>query len=139
MTIDISSLDSAVGKIGDRWSLRIIAVLLQGERTFSELAAQVEGIAPNVLTARLRALANDAVVTAVPYQRRPLRMHYALTEAGTRLVGTVAALAEWGAEREGQVGGLMHGACGSTVQTRPWCPTCDRVVAADEPATDIWC
>lgn len=139
MTIDTSSLDSAVGKIGDRWSLRIVAVLLEGERTFSELAAQVEGIAPNVLTARLRALSGEGVVTSVPYQRRPLRMHYALTEAGARLAATVAALAEWGAQREGQAGGLMHDACGSTVQTRPWCPTCDRVVAAVEPATDIWC
>ncbi|HLS45273.1 MAG TPA: helix-turn-helix domain-containing protein [Ornithinicoccus sp.] len=139
MTIDTSSLESAVGRIGDRWSLRIIAVLLQGERTFSELAAQVEGIAPNVLTARLRTLSSEGVVTAVPYHRRPLRMRYALTEAGNSLAGTVAALAEWGAQREGQAGGVMHGACGSAVQTRPWCPTCDRVVAADEPATDIWC
>ena len=139
MTIDAGSLDDAVSRIGDRWSLRIIAVLLEGERTFSELGALVEGIAPNILTARLRALSGDGVVTAVPYQRRPVRMRYALTEAGARLAGAVTALAEWGAHREGRAGGATHGACGSVIQTRPWCPTCDRAVAADEVTTDVWC
>lgn len=139
MAIDTGSLDGAVSRIGDRWSLRIIAVLLQGERTFSELAAEVEGIAPNVLISRLRALALDGVVTAVPYQRRPVRLRYALTEAGARLAGAVTALAEWGAQREGRTAGVIHSACGSAVQTRPWCPTCDRVVVPDEAAAEIWC
>jgi DNA-binding HxlR family transcriptional regulator len=79
MGIDTGALDGAVSRIGDRWSLRIIAALLEGERTFSELTAHIEGIAPNVLTSRLRAMAAEGVVTAVPYQRRPVRMRYALT------------------------------------------------------------
>lgn len=139
MTIDAGSLDGAVSRIGDRWSLRIIAVLLEGERTFSELEAHVQGIAPNVLASRLRTLTRDDVVNAAPYQRRPVRMRYALTEAGTRLAGALTALAEWGAHREGRVGGVTHGPCGSVVQTRPWCPTCDRVVAPDEVTEDVWC
>lgn len=139
MTIDTGSLDGAVSRIGDRWSLRIVAALLQEECTFSELGRRVEGVAPNILTARLRALTRDGVVTAVPYQRRPVRMRYALTDAGTRLAGAVTALAEWGAQREGRTGGMTHGACGSVVRTRPWCPTCDRVVAADEVSADVWC
>jgi DNA-binding HxlR family transcriptional regulator len=139
MSIDTGSLDGAVSRIGDRWSLRIIAALLEGERTFSELTAQVEGIAPNVLAARLRALTGDAVVTAVPYQQRPVRMRYALTAQGARLAGAVSALAEWGADREGRRGGMTHAPCGSVVQTRPWCPTCDRVVAGDEVTSDVWC
>jgi DNA-binding HxlR family transcriptional regulator len=139
MRIDTGSLDGAASRIGDRWSLRIIAALLEGERTFSELGVDVEGIAPNILTSRLRALTRDAVVTAVPYQRRPVRVHYTLTEAGTRLAGAVAALAEWGAHREGRAGGVTHGPCGSVVQTRPWCPTCERVVARDEVTADVWC
>lgn len=139
MAVDPTSLDGAVRRIGDRWSLRIIAALLEGERTFSELSAQVEGIAPNVLTSRLRALTRDAVVTAVPYQWRPVRMRYALTEPGARLAGAVTALAEWGAGREGRAGGMTHGPCGSVVQTRPWCPTCERPVTTDEVTADVWC
>jgi DNA-binding HxlR family transcriptional regulator len=139
MTIDTGSLDGAVSSIGDRWSLRIIAALLEGERTFSELGRDIGGIAPNILTSRLRALTRDAVVTAVPYQRRPVRMRYALTDTGTRLAGALAALAEWGAQREGRDSGVTHEACGSAVQTRPWCPTCERVVAAAEATADVWC
>lgn len=139
MTIDTSSLDGAASRIGDRWSLRIIAALLEGERTFSELGREVSGIAPNILTSRLRALTRDAVVTAVPYQRRPVRMRYALTDTGRRLAGAVAALAEWGARREGRDGGVTHQTCGSAVQARPWCPTCERVVDAAEATADVWC
>ena len=28
---------------------------------------------------------------------------------------------------------------GTVVQTRPWCPTCDRAVAGDEVTADVWC
>lgn len=139
MTIDGGALDRTVSRIGDRWSLRIVAALLEGERTFSELAAQVGGIAPNVLTSRLRTLTSEGVMTAVPYQRRPVRMRYALTEEGARLAAAVGALAEWGARREGRQGGMTHASCGSVVQTRPWCPTCERAVAADEVTDDVWC
>lgn len=137
--IDPHALEAAVSRIGDRWSLRIVAVLLEGERSFSELQAEVGGIAPNTLAARLRALGADALVTAVPYQRRPVRMRYALTEAGTTLAGAVAALAEWGAVRDGRAAGSTHGACGTPVRTRPWCPTCDRAVGPEETTADVWC
>lgn len=139
MAIDTSSLDGAVSRVGDRWSLRIIAALLEGERTFSELSEEVDGIAPNILTARLRTLTAEAVVTAAPYQRRPVRMRYALTETGHNLAGAVTALAEWGARREGRESGATHEVCGSPVEARPWCPTCDRVVATDEESADVWC
>lgn len=139
MTIDSTSLDGAVSRVGDRWSLLIIAALLGSERTFSELGTQVEGIAPNILTSRLRTLTRDAVVTAVPYQRRPVRMRYALTDTGARLAGALAALAEWGARRDGREPAVTHDVCGSPVEARAWCPTCDRVVTHDEAISDVWC
>ena len=46
-----------------------------------------------------------ALVTAVPYERRPLRMRYSLTEPGRRLGAAIATLAEWGAGREGRGAG----------------------------------
>ena len=137
--IDPAALEAAVTRIGDRWSLRIVAALLEGDRSFSELQAQVEGIAPNTLTARLRSLEADALVTAVPYQRRPVRMRYALTEAGTTLAGALTALAEWGAARDGRPGAATHDACGTPLRTRPWCPTCDRAVGSEEATADVWC
>jgi DNA-binding HxlR family transcriptional regulator len=137
--ISSDALDAAARRVGDRWSLLVIAALLDGDRTFGELAAAVEGIAPTILTARLRTLQRQALLTAVPYERRPLRMRYALTQPGRRLSAAIATLAEWGAEHEPRAERPVHQACGTPIETRPWCPTCDRPVA-DEAADDlVWC
>ena len=138
VTIDSISLDGAARRVGDRWSLRLVGVLLDGDRTFSELAEQVDGIAPNILTARLRALQQQALVAATPYARRPVRMRYSLTEPGRRLGTAISSLAEWGARREGRAPVRAHEVCGSPLEMRPWCPTCERVVDDDHDGL-IWC
>ena len=139
MTADkAAALDAAARRVGDRWSLRVIGALLDGEHTFGELASAVDGIAPTILTSRLRSLQRMALVTSVPYETRPVRMRYGLTEPGRRLGASIASLAEWGAGREGRAPAQVHAACGAAVEMRPWCPTCDRIVA--EGVDDlIWC
>lgn len=138
MAIDNASLDGAVRQIGDRWSLRLIAALLDGDRTFSELAEEVDGIAPNILTARLKSLQRDSLILARPYQRRPVRMRYSLTTPGRRLGDAVALLAQWGAKRQGTAVGPRHQTCGTSLELRPWCPTCEVVVETTDPDDLIW-
>jgi DNA-binding HxlR family transcriptional regulator len=138
VAIDNASLDGAVRQIGDRWSLRLIGAMLAGDRTFSELSEEVDGIAPNILTARLKALQRDALISARPYQRRPVRMRYSLTASGRRLADAVALLAQWGATRQGSAAGPRHDACGTPLEVRPWCPTCEVAVEATEPSELIW-
>jgi DNA-binding HxlR family transcriptional regulator len=139
MTADkAAALDAATRRVGDRWSLRVVGALLDGDHTFGELARAIDGIAPTILTSRLRSLQRMALVTAVPYETRPVRMRYALTEPGRRLGASISSLAEWGADREGGSPPQVHAACGAAVEMRPWCPMCDRVVA--EGVDDlIWC
>lgn len=135
-----ASLDAAARRIGDRWSLRVVGALLDGERTFGELAAVIDGIAPTILTARLRSLQRMGLVTAVPYERRPPRMRYSLTAPGRRLGAAIASLADWGALREGHDPARIHDACGSALEVRPWCPTCERMVdAVESDAALTWC
>jgi DNA-binding HxlR family transcriptional regulator len=129
-----SALVEAVERVGDRWTLLLVDVLLRGPHRFGELSEQVDGIAPNVLTARLRQLEEDGVVRATPYSRRPLRVEYELTDAGRELAGAVALLATWGRRRGGTATGLEHLTCGTALETRLWCPTCD--VAVDDPGDD---
>jgi DNA-binding HxlR family transcriptional regulator len=50
-----SALADALAAVGDRWTLLLIAALLDGPRRFGELQDEVEGIAPNVLTQHVRA------------------------------------------------------------------------------------
>jgi DNA-binding HxlR family transcriptional regulator len=134
MDIAVAHLERAAARVADRWSLLVVAHLLAGPQTFSELtdALATVGpgatIAPNVLTARLRALERDGLVVATPYSRRPLRVRYGLTEAGRELGDALAVLADWGARRGGVEPDRHHRTCGTAVELRAWCPTCERVV-----------
>lgn len=135
-----SALAEAVDRVGDRWTLLVVDALLRGPRRFGELSEEVAGIAPNVLTARLRQLELDGVVRSTPYSQRPMRLEYELTDAGRELSGALAMLATWGQRQAGGRGGPggphgpEHRACGSPLETRLWCPTCDVVV--DDPDAD---
>jgi len=122
-----TNLAHALSVIGDRWALRVVAGLLDGPRRFGELAGELEGIAPNVLTTRLRQLERDGVVVATPYSQRPVRLAYALTDSGRELRDAIAMLSAWGARQTGDPEGPVHDACGTALETRLYCPTCDQV------------
>ena len=127
-------LASALRRVGDRWSLLIVDALLDGPRRYNELQEQVAGIATNVLAQRLRHLEAQRIVLAVPYSRRPARFAYELTAAGRSLAGALRLLAEWGQESGGGEG-ARHGLCGTPLEVRWYCPTCDLVTDGepDEP------
>lgn len=125
-----SALASALRRVGDRWSLLVVNALLGGTRRYGEIADEVEGIASNVLAARLRHLEAEGLVLATPYSRRPPRYAYELTASGRSLAGALRLLAAWGAGTGGAEAPL-HGACGTPLDVRWWCPTCQ--LAADEP------
>ena len=129
-----SPLADALNRVGDRWTLLAVAALLDGPRRFNELQAALGGIAPNILSARLKSLGEHALVVARPYQDRPVRVVYELTAAGQELAGALRLLADWGA-RDGGAEPLRHEACGTALQAVWWCETCQEPVASgdDEP------
>ena len=92
-----SPLGEALAAVGDRWTLLIVEALLDGSLRFGELEAAVEGIAPNILTQRLRRLEQEGLVVAHPYSERPRRFVYELTEGGRELAGALRLLSQWGA------------------------------------------
>jgi len=127
-----SPLAAALESVGDRWTLLLVEALLEGPRRFGDLQQELPGIAPNVLTQRLRRLESEGLVVAEPYSERPRRFVYELTAGGRDLAGALRLLADWGA-RHGESGELpRHAACGTPVEARWWCPTCERPVEIDE-------
>ncbi|HUO49143.1 MAG TPA: helix-turn-helix domain-containing protein [Acidimicrobiales bacterium] len=123
-----SGLDAAMARVGDRWSLLVVDALLDGPRRFSELQEAIPGLATNVLSARLRRLEAEGLVVAVPYSERPQRLEYGVTEAGRELAGALRLLSRWGARQvPGEDAGPHHAACGSALEARWYCPTCERV------------
>jgi DNA-binding HxlR family transcriptional regulator len=126
-------LADALARVGDRWTLLVVAALLDGPLRFNELQAQLEGIAPNVLSARLKALAEQALVVTQAYSDHPPRFVYELSESGRELAGALRLLADWGA-RTGGGEPYRHEVCGTALEARWWCPSCEQVV--DDPADD---
>jgi DNA-binding HxlR family transcriptional regulator len=127
-----SPLATALASVGDRWSLLIVAALLEGPRRFGDLRDELAGIASNVLSARLRHLEREGVVVAHPYSERPPRFVYELTESGRELAGALRLLDEWGARRAGGADVPAHAACGTPLESRWFCPTCQRAVEDEE-------
>jgi DNA-binding HxlR family transcriptional regulator len=135
---DASPLEAALERVGDRWSLLIVEALLDGPRRFNELGDAVAGIAPNILTDRLRRLERERILVATPYQQRPPRMSYALTADGHDLASALRMLADWGSRSSPAAEPTRHGRCGTPLETRWFCPTCEVVVDgtdADEART----
>ena len=129
-----SPLGEALSAVGDRWTLLIVEALLDGPRRFGDLEAAVEGIAPNILTERLRRLEREGLAVAHPYSDRPLRFVYELTEGGRELAGALRLLSQWGA-RHSEAEPVRHASCGTALEARWYCPTCERTV--DDPGEDV--
>lgn len=127
-----SPLAAALERVGDRWSLLLVEALLPGPRRFNELTEAVSGIAPNILADRLRRLESERVISATPYSERPPRFAYALTAEGAELAGALRLLADWGSRVSRESEPLRHAACGTPVEARWYCPTCDRPVEGRE-------
>jgi DNA-binding HxlR family transcriptional regulator len=127
-----SALADALATVGDRWTLLVIAALLDGPRRFGELQQEVDGIAPNVLTQRLRQLERNALVVARLYSERPPRFVYELSAAGRELAGVLRLLSGWGARNSETSSAPRHVVCGTAMEARWWCPTCERPVSDEE-------
>lgn len=82
-------------RIGDKWSVLIVAVLGNGSHRFSQLHRAIDGISQRMLTLTLRALERDGLVTRTVHPTVPPRVDYALTDLGRTLLEPITALAAW--------------------------------------------
>jgi DNA-binding HxlR family transcriptional regulator len=123
-----SPLAEALARVGDRWTLLVVEALLDGPRRFNDLLGQLPGIAANILSERLKRLEREGLVVARPYSDRPPRAAYLLTAEGGELAGTLRLLASWGAGHTDLAEVPRHPACGTPIEARWYCPTCDQLV-----------
>jgi DNA-binding HxlR family transcriptional regulator len=83
--------------IGDRWTLLLLRELSMGDRRFTDLRAALPGIAPNLLTERLRSLQSIGLITAVELPPPAARSVYSLTDDGKRIGPVLRSVARFGA------------------------------------------
>jgi DNA-binding HxlR family transcriptional regulator len=94
-------------RIGDKWSLYIIAVLSNGSARFNQLRRDITGISQRMLTLTLRNLERDGLVTRTVYDTKPPSVEYSLTPLGHTLMKPVLELMTWAVENRDTIEDLQ--------------------------------
>lgn len=84
-----------LGLIADRWSLRVIEALADGEMRFTRLRERLDGVSQKMLTQTLRQLERDGLVTRHVHAEVPPRVDYRLTPLGEGLDEAMCGLWMW--------------------------------------------
>lgn len=89
-------VETTLQLISSRWKVLILRDLLQGTRRFGELRKSIGPVTQKVLTANLRAMEQDGLLTRKVYAEVPPRVEYTLTELGCSLHPILDSMACWG-------------------------------------------
>ena len=81
-----------LARVGDKWSILVIAMLSRGSMRFGELRRSLGSISQKVLTTTLRGLERDGCITRNMTPNIPPRVDYELTDLGTDVLIPVTAL-----------------------------------------------
>jgi DNA-binding HxlR family transcriptional regulator len=98
------ALSTALDVIGDKWSLLIVRDMCMNKTKYGDFQSSPEGIPTNILANRLRRLEATGIVEKKPYQLKPLRYEYFLTDKGANLLPILQQLAIWAHQHEPECG-----------------------------------
>lgn len=90
-------------RVGDKWSLYVIAALHGGALRFNEIKREVDGISQRMLTLTLRSLERDGLLTRTVSAITPVRVEYELTEVGRSLRAPIVGLITWAIDNRGRM------------------------------------
>ena len=121
--------------LGDGWNLLVLRQACLGVRRFEDFQRTL-GIGRNILTVRLNRLVDEALLTRVEYQQRPVRHEYRLTDKGREVYPILAAMAAWGDRwltgPEGTPLVLHHEVCDHDMHAVVVCSHCAQPVDVRE-------
>jgi DNA-binding HxlR family transcriptional regulator len=127
------SVARTVEVVGERWTMLILREAFLGVRRFDAIQRDL-GIARNILSDRLGKLVDHGILERRPYQERPERFEYRLTDRGRDLYPIVVTLMRWGDEHLAPGGEapvhLVHASCGRRTQPSLVCDVCGEPVTA---------
>ncbi len=81
--------------IGDKWTLLIIRDLFFGKSRYKEFHESDENIPTNILATRLKKLEEAGLISKNPYQERPVRYEYKLSDTGRSLGPVIKSILGW--------------------------------------------
>lgn len=89
-------VETTLSLIGDKWKILILRDLISGTKRFSELKRSIGSVSQKVLTAQLRAMEQDGLVSRKVYAEVPPKVEYSLTDLGKSLKPILDAMWQWG-------------------------------------------
>lgn len=89
-------VETTLTLIGNKWKVLILRDLLSGTKRFGELKKSVGTVSQKVLTAQLRDMESDGLLTRTVYPEVPPRVEYELTELGLSLKPILDSMCVWG-------------------------------------------
>jgi DNA-binding HxlR family transcriptional regulator len=129
------SIARALSEVGDRWSLLILREAFLRTRRFADFAERT-GAARNLVADRLQKLVDAGILERRPYQDRPPRLEYRLTEKGLELYPVMMALVRWGDrwhdDGRGRPIEHVHRACNHVMHAEIVCSECGEPLAPRE-------
>jgi len=84
-----------LSRIGDKWTVLVVAALSKGPVRFNELRRTIDGVSQRMLTLTLRGLERDGLVTRTIFPTIPPRVDYELTDLGRTLIDPLAQIGAW--------------------------------------------
>jgi DNA-binding HxlR family transcriptional regulator len=96
----LDALQGALGVLGAKWSLAVLARLTGGTQRFNELSRAIDGVSRRMLSATLRQLERDGLVLRHVYARVPARVEYELSDSGEALLLALTPLLDWGKDHK---------------------------------------
>lgn len=91
-------VETTLTLIGDKWKVLILRDLLPGTKRFGELKKSIGNVSQKVLTAQLRDMEENGLISRKVYPEVPPRVEYSLTELGQSLKPILDAMQAWGNE-----------------------------------------
>lgn len=129
------SLARAVDLLGDWWTPLVLREAYWGVRRFEDFQRDL-GIGRNILTQRLGRLVDEGMLERRPYQERPVRHEYVLTDKGRDFFPVILAMMRWGdrwlAGDEGPPVVLRHTGCGHDTTAEVVCSHCGEPLSLPE-------
>jgi DNA-binding HxlR family transcriptional regulator len=94
------AVSRALALVGDSWSVLILRDASLGMTQFDQFRSSL-GIAPSMLSRRLKAMTSAGVLEKQRYSSRPPRDEYVLTDCGRDFIPILNSLGEWGIRYNG--------------------------------------
>jgi DNA-binding HxlR family transcriptional regulator len=102
-----------VHRMGDKWTLLVLALLARRPHRYSELHRAIQGISQRMLTRTVRDLEQDGIVRRAVFPTVPVTVEYSMTDLGQSFLVPLSAIADWAVAHHAEITAARQSTTGS--------------------------